>query len=147
MDSTDYKKLSAARLVLCPATDVSAGVTSGSMGYLLNTNMRGGVDMARDGEVPELDGDVVESGKFLGALDRAVRSYLDDCVRLLYLKKSSNAFAETGFRFMPQHPYRVVLWTGKTDDGYEFSFMPLRDAGKVSSDTVSPGAYRCTQAV
>jgi hypothetical protein len=142
MEPMDFRKLNAARVVICPALDVSAGVVSGSMEYIVYPSMSGEVPTERYGELPELSDGVKDADLFFRALDRAIQSYVDWSARFAYLKKLAGMFRETGFRFMPSHPYKVIMWIDSLDDeGYVFSFLPLRESGKVSSDTVPEAAH------
>ena len=133
-------KVNAAKVVLCPAVEVEAGVVSGSIEYTAGPLLTGQVLTERDGE-PELAGCVEDRGRFIRALDGAVQSYVDWSARFHYLKKKAGMFSETGFRFVPSHRYRVVLWVDSADGGYAFHFLPLRGAGKVSASMVGDGAH------
>lgn len=140
MEPMELWKVNAARVVLCPALDAEAGVVSGSIGYTAGPLLSGQVLTERDGE-PELDESAGDSGRFLRALDGAVQSYVDWSARFHYLKRPGCMFAETGFRFVPSYRYRVVLWVDSVDGGYEFHFLPLRGAGRVSASEVGAGAH------
>lgn len=142
MDPMDFRRLSAARVVLCPARDAEAGIVSGSMEYIVYPTMSGQLPAERYGELPELTDCVKDADLFFRALDRAIQSYVDWSARFAYLKKLAGIFRETGFRFMPSHAYKVIMWVDSLDDeGYVFSFLPLRESGEVSSDTVPETAH------
>lgn len=142
MQPMDFRKLNAARVVVCPALDVSAGVVSGSMEYVVYPMMSGKVPAERYGELPEISDGVEDADLLFRALDRAIQSYVDWSARFAYLRKWAGMFRETGFRFMPSHTYKVIMWIDSIGDGgYVFSFLPLRESGKVSSDTVPEGAH------
>lgn len=145
MESIDFRKLNAARVVICPARDVEAGIVSGSMEYIAYPTMSGQVPTERNGELPELADGIDDGDKFFAALDRAIQSYVDWSARFAYLKKKTSMFCETGFKFMPSHPYKIVMWADFLDEGdnrgYVFSFRPLRDSGKVSAGRVSDDAH------
>lgn len=140
MELMELWKVNAAKVVLCPAVEVEAGVVSGSIEYTAGPLLTGQVLTERDGE-PELAGCVEDRERFLRALDRAVQTYVDWSARFHYLKKQVDMFSETRFRFVPTYRYRVVLWVDSVDGGYVFHFKPLRVAGKVSSAVVAEGAH------
>lgn len=138
----DFRKLNAARVVVCPARDASAGVVSGSVEYMAYPTMSGQVPVERYGALPEFSEGVADTGQLMRALDSAVRSYVDWSARFLYLRMQANMFRETGFRFRPSHPYRVVVWVDSLDDGgYMFSFTPANGAGDISPDRVPDDAH------
>ena len=140
MGPMELWKVNAAKVVLCPAVEVEAGVVSGSIEYTAGPLLTGQVLAERDGE-PELDESAGDPGRFLRALDRAVQAYIDWSARFHYMRRPACMFAETGFRFVPSHRYRVVLWVDSADGGYAFHFLPLRCAGKVSASAVGDGAH------
>lgn len=137
----EFSKLNAATVVVCPARDAEAGVTSGSATYLAYPTMRGMMETARQGDFPELADGVRDGVKFVEVMDRAVQSYADWSARFVYMRKKANMFRETGFRLMPAHPYRVVMWVDVSDAGYVFYFLPVRDAGRISASAVTEGAH------
>lgn len=142
MEPMDFRKLNAARVVLCPALDVSAGVVSGSMEYSVYLSMSGGVPTERCGELPEISDGVKDADLFYRSLDRAIHSYVDWSARFAYLGKWAGMFRETGFKFMPSHQYKVIMWVDSLDgEGYVFSFLPLRESGRVSPGTVPEAAH------
>lgn len=139
--SMDFRKIGAARLVLCTATEAGAGIVSGSIAYLVSPTMSGQVVVDRQGDLPEVSGDVPDADAMLDALDSAVRSYVDWSVRFRYLGRRACLLGETGNMLVPSREYRVVLWTGRGPDGYSFSFLPLRAAGRVSPSEVPADAH------
>lgn len=92
----DFRKIGAARLVLCTATEAGAGIVSGSIAYLVSPTMSGQVVVDRQGDLPEVSGDVPDADAMLDALDSAVRSYVDWSVRFRYLGRRSCLLGETG---------------------------------------------------
>lgn len=141
MEPIDFRKLGAAKLVLCPATEVGAGIESGSAEYLVYISLSREVRTERYGEVPDVSDAVPDREGFLSALDRAASDYVDWCARFVYMRKPSNMFKETEFHLHPSHVYKAVMWVSLEESEYVFSFMPLREAGKVDAGTVDPNAH------
>lgn len=141
MEPIDFRKLGAAKLVLCTATEVGAGIETGSAEYLVYISLSREVRTERCGEVPDVSDAVPDRDGFLAALDRAAADYVDWCSRFVYMRKRENMFKETEFHFHPSHIYKVVMWVALEGDDYVFSFMPLREAGKVEAGTADPNAH------
>lgn len=142
MESVELMRLGCiARLVICPAREVSAGVLGGAAEYVLYVSDGRNLRARRDCLSDEL-GDDVDGGKFVTALDRAVDGYAERCGRLAYLQKPDNFLSGTGKRLLPSNRYRVTMWVSDDGTGYRFHFMPtgIAGPGKVRPDEVYPGA-------